>query len=107
LGGRELGSHVIGFETDVMQPLAAPLEELGHAAIAVDGLEQLDLALPNGEQRGLDPLVLDYGHLVDLESERVAIKAVRLLEIPHDDANVMDLAQHVIAPVSRVSLARV
>src|SRR5262249_44062304 len=58
-GPLELARDVGRLEADVVQALAALLEELGDAAGGIDRLEELDLAASDRQQRRLDALVRD------------------------------------------------
>src|SRR5262249_56982927 len=79
---------------DVVKPLAALLEELGHAASGIDGFEQLDLAPPDREQGGLHALVDDGGLLGHPEPERVLPEGEPVLQAAHHEPDVMDAADH-------------
>src|SRR5438552_6646634 len=83
-----------------MHAFAALFEEARHGALRIDGLEQLDLRVPDGEQRGAHALVLHFGRLMDREAERVTIEVVRVLEVSDHDPNVVDPLQHVSGPQS-------
>ena len=96
-----LGADVGRLEADVMQPLAATGQELGDAAGLVDGLEQLDLAAPDRQERRAHALIANRRLLGDPETEEVLPEREPLLETPHDEADVMDAAEHVQNPYAR------
>src|SRR6185295_11793121 len=92
LGARrlELAGDVTGRKAQVVQPLAALRQEPADAARRLEGLEELDLALADREQRRPDALIDDGRDLVDGQPEDVAPEAVGLVEAPDDDANVVN-----------------
>ena len=96
LGARafELACDVVGFEAYVMQPAAAPREELADRVVEVERLEQFDLALSRLEQRGADALLFNRGALREVQAERVAPESQTLVEIRHDHADVVNLLEH-------------
>ena len=79
----------------MMQALTALGEEARDAGIGARRLEQLDLAVAGGEQRGAHALIGDLRLADERQTERVAPEAIRLVEILHDDADVMDIGDHV------------
>ena len=90
----ELASDVRGLEADVVQSLAALLEELCHAARGVDGFEELDLAAPDRQQGRLHALVRDRGLLRHLQPERVLPEGEPVLQAAHHEPDVMDAGEH-------------
>ena len=91
----EILIHARGPEAQVMQPLTALGEEARDSGVGARRLEQLDLAVAGGEQRGAHALIGDLRLADERQAERVAPEAIRLVEILHDDADVMDIGDHV------------
>ncbi len=92
--GGEVGGDVGRLEAEVVQPFAALLEELGDAAVRIHGLEQLDLAAPDRQQRGLHALVLDRRLRRDPKPQEVAPEAEAVLEAADDETDVVDAREH-------------
>src|SRR5262245_18103550 len=90
----ELRADVRGLEADVMEALAAALEELRHAARGVDRLEELDLAPPDREERRAHALVADGRLLRYPEPQRVLPEGEPVLEAANDEPDVVNARQH-------------
>ena len=75
--------------------LAAAREELRDAAGLVDGLEELDLAAPDRQQRRAHALIAHGRLLGHLEAEEVLPEREAVLETADHEADVMDAAEHV------------
>src|SRR2546425_7559597 len=84
-------------EAHVVQPLAALGEEAAHRRGRAQRLQQLDLAVAGGEQRGLHTLLGDLRLAQQGQSEHVAIERVRIGETLHHDSNVMNPSNHLSA----------
>ena len=67
-------------------------EEAGDAGRVVGRLDELDLRLPHPEERDPDAVVRDVHDRLELEAERVAPEAERVLDRAHDERDVVDLA---------------
>ena len=80
-------------EADVVEALALVGQEAGHAGRVVRRLDELDLRLPDSEERDRHPVRLDREHELERQAEHVAPERERLVDVPHDDRDVMDLAQ--------------
>ena len=89
----ERARDVRGRIAEVMQTLAAFGEELADAARRRERLEELDLAVADGEERRPYALILDGRDLVHRQSQAVAPKAVRLLEVTDDDTDVVNAGE--------------
>jgi hypothetical protein len=64
-GSLNLAGDIVGFKTQMVQPLATLLQKTGHTGSRGDGFKQFNLTLPNGQQSCLDPLILDDIFFVD------------------------------------------
>ena len=89
--------HVRRLEAHVVQPLAALGEEAAHRRRRAQRLQQLDLAVAGGEQRGLHTLLGDLRLPQQGQSEHVAIERVRIGETLHHDSHVMNPSNHLLA----------
>src|SRR5438067_13658319 len=78
---REIVVDAINLEADVMEPFAALVEIAGDAGIRDDRLQQLDLAVAEGQQRRPDALLGDDLLLAYGKAERGAIEGHRHLRI--------------------------
>ena len=90
----QVAVDVIDLEADVVQALALALEIARDAGVRHDGLQQLDLAVAERQERRLHALLLDRLQLVHVQAERVAVEAHRLVHVAHDDADVVDFLDH-------------
>src|SRR5439155_1393142 len=94
---RQLRLDAGRLEADVVEPLAAPVEEPGDAALGIDRLEQLDLAPPDGQEGRAHALIAHRGLPGDAEPEHVLPEGEAVLEAAHDEAHVVDAGQHAIS----------
>src|SRR5262245_60874795 len=85
-------------EAEVVQPLAATLQEAPHTRRRIERLEQLDLGLTGAQQRGAYVLVRDRRLLEQGQSQRVTVEPVCVREPIHDDADVVDSSHHAQSP---------
>jgi hypothetical protein len=90
----QLAGHVGRLEAQVMQALAALVEEPAHARRWRQRLQQLDLRIARCQQGRAHTLVGKLGFLQQRQAEHVTIEPVRLLEAPHHDADVMNPSHH-------------
>src|SRR5262245_55519229 len=77
-------------EADVMDPLAAPVEEPGDRRVGRERLEQLETSLARGQERHPDPF---GGHLLDplhLQTEGVPVERQRVVQRSDGDAEMVD-----------------
>ena len=86
----QLGVDIVGLETQMVQPAALVVQELGHPGIRADRLKQLDLALADGQQGGFDALVFDRCHFAQRQAQDITIKRVGVFEIADDNADVVN-----------------
>ena len=75
----EILIHARGPEAEVVQPLTPLGEEARDSGIGARRLEELDLAVTGGEQRGAHALVGDLRLADERQTERVAPEAIRLV----------------------------
>src|SRR6266542_80086 len=90
----EFRAYVGCLEADMVQTLALALKEAAHGGVGASGLEELDFALTDCEERGFHSLVLDGVLRVDMEAEGVAIELERVVYRMHGDTDVVDLFDH-------------
>jgi hypothetical protein len=76
----EILIHARGPEAQVMQPLSPLGEEARDSGVGGRRLEQLDLAVAGGEQRGAHALIGDLRLADERQAKRVAPEAIRLVE---------------------------
>src|SRR2546428_16128 len=88
------GVDIVHLEADVVHPLAAPLDEARHRTGLIQGFEELNVAVADLQESGLDALFLDCGHLHDWQAKRVAISLERLIDALDGDADVVDAFEH-------------
>ena len=68
-------------------------QEARDAGRVVGRLDELDLRLPHPEEGDPDPVVRDVHDGLELEAERVAPQAERVLDRADDESDVVDLAE--------------
>ncbi len=73
---------------------ARGVSSMGHAALRVRGLEELDLAVAGREQRRAHALVRDLSLAQKRQPERIPPEAIRPREALDHDADVVDLLDH-------------
>ena len=101
-GALELGRDIVGLEGDMVQVFAALIEKPGHAGIATDGLDNLDLPVAGVEQNAADPLIFNHALLHHTHTQDVTPERQRLLDIRRNERHVVDpleLKCHGITPV--------
>src|SRR6266516_5379387 len=89
--------YIVHFQADVMEAFAALLEELRQAGIGCGWLNQFDLAVAWSAHGEESNAYLFCGHLfyfVRCYTECVTIKGQRLLDVAHDDGNVVNTFGH-------------
>ena len=93
---------------DVMQPGPAPREEAADRRVRGQRRQQLDVAVPDVEQRRLDALLGDRLAMDERHPVRVAVHGDRRLEVLDGHADVVDAPEHggecTLTPV-RIALA--
>ena len=87
---------VVRLEADVVDALAPAREEAGDAGVGRHGREQLHLARAAGQERRAHPLLGEIGGAEERELERVAPEAEAGFQVPDDDADVVDAADHAV-----------
>lgn len=91
--GRELRErradvrHLVG---DVVHPRPALREEATDGRVVAERGEELDAAAADAQGRGLDPLILDAGPVLDASAEELLVRPDGLVEVGHGHADVMD-----------------
>lgn len=68
---RERCGEVVDLERDVVESRSASLQEPGEAAVGVDRLDQLDVAVAGGQADRLDPLIVEP--LTDLDGHSIPV----------------------------------
>src|SRR5262245_47016252 len=86
-------------EAEVVQPLAATLQEAPYTRRRIERLEQLDLGLTGAQQRGAYVLVRDGRLLEEGQSQRVTVEPVGVREPIHDDADMVDSSHPAQSPL--------
>src|SRR3990172_2606768 len=99
----QLRADVRRLEADVVQPFPLALQEPPHRRLRRKRLQQLDLALADGEERGPHALLPHRRRGVHRQPQRLAVEPERLVQAMHRNADVMDLLDH-IPSLSRHSL---
>src|SRR5690606_7001992 len=102
----EGGRAVVDPVADVVEALAAALQELGDGRVGAGRGEELHVAVRDLEQRLLDAVGLDHLPVVDLGAEGVAVVRDGGLEVVDGDGDVVDLGQeHTVNLASQVMSA--
>ena len=86
-GSLEFSGHVGGPEAQVMKALAVGLQEPSNAGPLPRGLEQLDLAIVEGEDDAAHTLIIDFPVDRLVQAERVAPEFGCFIYVADDDAN--------------------
>src|SRR4051812_42819860 len=79
---------------DVMKPRAPLLQVLADRGLRTKWPQQLDMALADVEQRGLDPLRFDGLAMGERHPEGLLIEGESPVEVVGGDADVVDPAEH-------------
>ena len=91
-------ADVVDAVPDVVNPLAAPGQELAHRRVGSQRLEQLDVAgyqgtLAHGQHGLADPLGLVALYGYNLEAKRRLVKLNGLVQVAAGDADMIDTSQ--------------
>lgn len=89
---RERGGDVVYLVGDVMHPGAPLCEEPADRRVLREGGQELDPVVPHPHRRGLDPLCLDPGAVLEPAPEQALVGLHRLVEVRHRNADVVDAA---------------
>ena len=81
--------EVLHLEADVVDALAPALDESGHAAVRVGGLDELKLRAADADEGGADGLVFYVLHLGLAGAEHVAVEGEGILDVVDGDADVV------------------
>jgi len=73
---------------------AASREELADGRVRCERPQELDVALADAEEHGLDALLLDDLAVLERQAEPVAVERDRLVEVVDRDAYVVDASEH-------------
>jgi hypothetical protein len=92
---REGGADVIDLVGDVVHARAAPGEEPTHGRLVAERAEQLESALPDADGRGLDPLLLDAGALLEPRAEQPLVRVECVVEILDGETDMVHGARRV------------
>src|SRR5574341_298656 len=85
---------VLALEADEIDALAVAGEEAADRRRRIRRLEQLDVADPGGQDRVLEAELLRLRAAVDGQAEEPRVARDRGLQVPHDDRQLDDVAQH-------------
>src|SRR5205814_3550260 len=85
---------VLTLEADQVDALAVPGEEPAHRLRRVRRLEQLDVADAGGQDRILEAELLGLRAMVDRQAEDARVALDGRVEVPDDDRQLHDVAQH-------------
>jgi len=97
-----------GAEAEVVEPFPPLGQELPDRALGDERLQQLDLAVPRGEQRRAHPLLSDGRLAHQRQAQRVPPEAVGLREALHRDTDVVDAGHHdVVTTITLADEARI
>ena len=88
------GADVGRLEAQVMQALAASGQEASDRRRRAQRLQQLDLAVAGGEQRGAHALIHELGLPHERQPENVAVEGVGFGQTLHHDSDVMNPSYH-------------
>jgi hypothetical protein len=77
----------------VVEPLTLAGEEPRDAGRVIRRLDELDLRLPDPEERDPDPVGGDVLDGLEGQSEEVPVEGHALVERPHDDGDMVDPAR--------------
>src|SRR5918996_4693079 len=91
---RQRGADIVCLEAQVVQALATPGQEATDGCVRPQRLQQLELALSGGQQRGPHALVGDLGLAHEWQPEDATIERVRLFQVLHHDPDVMNPPHH-------------
>ncbi len=83
--------HIVSLEAEVVKPFASLLQELLDAGSGDDGLQELDLALPRGQESRAHALVPDLRLPDQRKPQRVPIKPVGLVQFFDHDSDMVNL----------------
>src|SRR5437660_10013469 len=86
----QLGTYVVHQDADVMETLSVTFETPGYARRRIDGCDQLQLCVAQGQEGNLYLLVLDRDALSGNDSEQTAITLERFVYILHGDCSVIN-----------------
>ncbi len=89
----ELGERrrdVVHLVRQMMQSGSALRDELPHGRVVAEGREQLDPTVTDPNRRGLDPLALHAGAVLEAAGEEALVRLHRFVEIRDGDADVVD-----------------
>jgi diacylglycerol kinase (ATP) len=90
----ERGRDVVDPVGDVVEAGAAPDQEAADGRVLAERRKQLDVAVSDAKQRGLDALRLDRLAVNERHAVGVAVECDRGVEVNDRDADVVDAAEH-------------
>jgi len=99
--GLERRLDVIRAISHVVEAGSAPREELPDGRVRCERPQELDVALADAEQHGLDALLLDHLSVLERQAEAVAVQRERLVEVLDGDADVVDASEHGVSESRR------
>ena len=92
--GRQGGVDVVGAVGDVVHARALAFDELAHRRVRAGRAHQLDVAVADLEQHGLDPLLLDGLAVLLAHAEGIAVQREGAVEVLDGDSDVIDAPEH-------------
>ena len=101
---RHLRVHVISQKPDVVQPLAPFRNVLGERRTFFSRLNQLEVAVPDRQQRCLHPSRRHLALLHYRKAERIAVEGVRLRHVADSDTDVVHVSNHAPILAARLPL---
>src|SRR6202140_3456911 len=102
-GRQERGGDVGDAVRDVVKARSALRDELSHRRVLPQRRHELDLAIADAQQRGLEAFFFAGGAMNQLGAQRIFIEMDGFVEVRHCDADVMDAirrAQVAPSPIS-------
>ena len=91
---RERGFDVVDPVGDVVQPGTAAGEEPADGGVLAERAQELDMAVADVEEDGLDPLVADGFAMGDRHPEGPLIERERRIKVLDRNADVIDQPEH-------------
>jgi len=95
---REGGRNVRGLEAEVVKSLSPLLQKSRHASGRIGRLQELDLPIAHGKQRGVHTLVGHGGSFPHRDSQDVAVHRERLLHVTDDNGYMVNPREHGTRP---------
>ncbi len=90
----ELAADIVGGERDVMDAFPVVLEETRHRAVRRRRLEQLEVHVADGEERGPHFLRGHFLAVLALEAQRLLVIRNRFVQGANRDSKVIDACDH-------------